>query len=96
MLVARFATAQATEEIPEGIEAETESGRLYVFMQKNKVSIGDKAEVISPGCVGKGFTVTELYDEKGNAIESAPHPNMKFYVRVPFAVTEGDIMRSGE
>ena len=93
---AYFATAQAASELPEGLEAENEGGRLYLFMQKNKVSIGDKAEVISPGCVGKGFTVTELYDEKGTPLESAPHPNMKFYVRVPFNVTEGDIMRSGE
>jgi putative protease len=93
---AYFATAQASAEIPESLETENDGGRLYLFMQKNKVSIGDKAEVISPGCVGRGFTVTEIYDEKGAALESAPHPNMKFYVRVPFAVTEGDIMRSGE
>ena len=93
---AYFATAQAAGELPEGLEAENENGKLYLFMQKNKVSIGDKAEVISPSKVGRGFTVTELYDEKGAAIESAPHPNMKFYVRVPFDVTEGDIMRSGE
>ena len=93
---AYFATAQASAEIPESLETENDGGRLYLFMQKNKVSIGDKAEVISPGCVGRGFTVTEIYDEKGAALESAPHPNMKFYVRVPFAVTAGDIMRSGE
>lgn len=93
---AYFATAQAAGELPEGLETENENGKLYLFMQKNKVSIGDKAEVISPSKVGRGFTVTELYDEKGSAIESAPHPNMKFYVRVPFDVTEGDIMRSGE
>ena len=93
---AYFATAQAAGELPEGLDTENENGKLYLFMQKNKVSIGDKAEVISPSKVGRGFTVTELYDEKGAAIESAPHPNMKFYVRVPFDVTEGDIMRSGE
>ena len=93
---AYFATAQAAGKLPEGLETENENGKLYLFMQKNKVSIGDKAEVISPSKVGRGFTVTELYDEKGAAIESAPHPNMKFYVRVPFDVTEGDIMRSGE
>ena len=79
-----------------GLALENENGRLYLFMQKNKVSIGDRAEVISPSKVGKGFLVTELYDEKGAAIESAPHPNMKFYVRVPFEVAEGDIMRSGD
>ena len=93
---AYFATAQGEAEIPEGLDIENEKGRLYLFMQKNKVSIGDLAEVISPGKVGRGFTVTELYSEKGEPVESAPHPNMRFFVRVPFEVSEGDIMRSGE
>ena len=93
---AYFATAQGETEIPEGLEIENEKGRLYLFMQKNKVSIGDAAEVISPGKVGRGFTVSELYSEKGEPVESAPHPNMRFFVRVPVEVSEGDIMRSGE
>ena len=93
---AYFATAQAESEIPSALEVENEKGRLYLFMQKNKVSIGDKAEVISPGKVGRGFIVSELYSEKGEPVESAPHPNMGFFVRVPFEVSEGDIMRSGE
>ena len=94
---AYFATAQEQGgELPEGLEAENENGRLYLFMQKNKVSVGDRAEVISPSKVGKGFLVTELYSDRGEVLESAPHPNMKFYVRVPFEVAEGDIMRSGD
>ena len=93
---AYFATAQGDVEIPDCLEAENENGRLYLFMQKNKVSVGDRAEVISPGKVGRGFTVSELYSENGEAVESAPHPNMRFFVRVPFEVSEGDIMRSGE
>ena len=45
----------------------------------------------------KGTVYTgELYDEEGAPIESAPHPFMKFFVRVPFAVREGDIMRSAD
>jgi len=98
---AYFAAAPADEDdflapLPEGLIPETEDGRLYPFIQRNKVSIGDRAEVISPGKVGKGFDVTELYSDKGEALESAPHPGMRFYVRVPFAVSAGDIMRSGE
>ena len=38
----------------------------------------------------------ELYGEDGSAIPSAPHPSMKFFVRVPFEVRVGDIMRAGE
>ena len=93
-----FATALSKEElpIPESLTAETESGKLYPFIQRNKIKLGDSAEIISPSQIGKAFTVTELYSDKGEPIESAPHPSQKFFVRVPFDVYEGDIIRSGE
>ena len=95
---AYFATALDLEEcpLPEGLEAENDDGRLYPFIQRNKVSVGDGAELISPCRVGVGFTVKELYSERGEAITSAPHPSMKFFVRVPFEVKAGDIMRGAE
>ena len=95
---AYFATAleQSGDVAIEGAEAENEKGRLYLFIQRNKVSLGDTAEIISPGKLGRAFRVEELYSEKGEPISSAPHPAMKFYVRVPFTVIEGDIMRSGD
>ena len=95
---AYFATALSDGEcpLPEGLTLENENGRLYPFIQRNKVSLGDEAEMISPRKIGKAFTVTELYSEKGEEIPSAPHPGMKFFVRVPFEVTAGDIMRAGE
>ncbi len=68
---------------------------LALFIQRNKVSVGDAAEIISPGCFGKAFTVEKMYGEAMNEIESAPHPFMKFYVKVPFEVKNGDIMRGG-
>ena len=95
---AYFATAIDGGEIkrPEALEYENENGRLYPFIQRNKVSVGERAELISPNKIGKAFKVTELYSEDGEPIESAPHPAMKFYVRVPFEVKVGDIMRGGE
>ena len=82
--------------LPECLEYETEKGRLYPFIQRTKVSVGDGAEVISPRKIGRAFKVEELYSEKGEPIESAPHPAMKFFVRVPFDISAGDIMRAGE
>jgi putative protease len=95
---AYFATALSDGEcpLPEVLAFETENGRLYPFVQRNKVSVGDGAEIISPRKIGKAFTVTEIYSEKGEELPSAPHPGMKFFVRVPFEVTAGDIMRAGE
>lgn len=79
-----------------GIALENEGGRLYRFIQRNKVKIGDSAEIISPSKIGAPMTVTELYLANGEAAESAPHPSMIFWARVPFEVYEGDIMRAGE
>ena len=90
------ADKEALPSAPDSVAFENEEGRLYLFIQRNKVKIGDLADVISPGKTGKTFTVRELYLPDGTPIESAPHPSMKFFVRVPFEVLPGDIMRSGE
>ena len=98
---AYFATATAyNQEEASAIEAagvpmENEQGRLYRFVQRNKVSVGEGAEVISPGKIGVGCEVCELYAADGSAILSAPHPSMIFWCRVPFEIREGDIMRAG-
>ncbi|MBQ4091266.1 MAG: U32 family peptidase [Clostridia bacterium] len=79
-----------------GVALETENGRLYRFVQRNKVKIGDHAEMISPSRIGVAFEMSEIYLANGEAAESAPHPSMIFWCRVPFEVKEGDIMRGAE
>ena len=95
---AYFATALENDELPtpENLILETESGKLAPFIQRNKIKLGDSAEIISPNKIGRAFRVTELYNDKGEPIESAPHPSQKFFIRVPFDVSAGDIVRSGE
>ena len=78
----------------QGVPMENEEGRLYRFIQRNKVSAGEGAEVISPGKIGVGFEVKELYAPTGEALESTPHPSMIYWCRVPFEIREGDIMRA--
>jgi len=82
--------------IPDSLKYENENGKLYPFIQRNKVKLGDIAEVISPGRIGRAFTVTELYSDSGETIDAAPHPRMVFFVRIPFDVSGGDIMRAGD
>ncbi|MBQ8311418.1 MAG: U32 family peptidase [Clostridia bacterium] len=77
-----------------GVTMENEAGRMYRFIQRNKVSAGEDAEMISPGKIGRGFAVQELYAPDGSALESTPHPSMIYWCRVPFDVCEGDIMRA--
>ncbi|MBE6584853.1 MAG: U32 family peptidase [Ruminococcaceae bacterium] len=79
-----------------GVELENADGKLYRFIQRNKVKVGDCAEMISPSKIGVAFEVGEIYLSDGTAAESAPHPSMVFWCRVPFEVKEGDIMRGAE
>ncbi len=74
---------------------ESPDGRLYRFMEKNKVCAADPAEIISPGKTGTFFYVGELYDTEGRIRANIPHPEMIFWARVPFDVKPGDIMRIG-
>jgi len=77
-----------------GVAMETEEGRVYRFIQRNKVSAGEGAEMISPGKIGRGFAVSELYSPEGERLAATPHPSMIYWCRVPFDVREGDIMRA--
>ncbi len=63
-----------------GMVAEEEPGFLRLS-SRNKFSVGDTIEVMTPS--GEEYTkiITEMYDEAGTAIETAPHPTMT--VRIP-------------
>ena len=95
---AYFATALDESELalPDSLVKANERGTLFPFIQRNKIKLGDSAEMISPNKLGRAFSVDELYSETGEPIESAPHPSQKFFLRVPFEVAAGDIIRSGE
>ena len=69
-------------------------GDHYVFTQRNKLVEGERVELITPGKCGVAFDALDLRNEKGEKIESAPHPSMRFLMKVPFEVQVGDIIRS--
>lgn len=73
-----------------------EKAGIATFVQRNKFSVGDKVELLSPGKIGIPITVDTLYNESGEPIESVPHPYMTFSMPTPFPVKEGDILRMGE
>ncbi len=66
---------------------------MACFVQRNKVCSGEDVELISPNMCGRRFNIGMLYDKDMAEIESAPHPAMCFYARVPFEVKAGDIIR---
>lgn len=54
-------------------------GRLVVE-QRNNFRTGDTVEVVPPKGPFTELTIGEMYDEEGNRIESAPHPQMTVYL----------------
>jgi putative protease len=64
-----------------------------VLIQRNKAVCGDEAEIITPGGCARKFVLEDMRDVKGDPIESAPHPQMIFSVKMPFDVKVGDIIR---
>ena len=73
-------------------EYDAEKG-MALFLQRNKLSAGDAVELISPGSLGRGFDALEMYNTDYEAIPSAPHPFMEYWLKVPFEVKPGDILR---
>lgn len=64
-----------------------------LFMQRNKLSLGQEVELLTPGRIGRSFLASDLKDENGAPISATPHPMMRFWMKVPFEVGEGDILR---
>ena len=65
-----------------------------LLSQRNKLVSGEACELLTPGKVGVPFVAEGLLDENRNPIESTPHPYMSFYMKMPFEVHTGDIVRS--
>ena len=74
------------------VDYNAETG-LALMSQRNKMTRGDDAELLSPGKVARALVIGEIFDEASEPIDSTPHPYMQFYMKTPFAVKPGDILR---
>ncbi len=68
-----------------------EKGLAKCF-QRNKMCVGDKANILSPNCFGRDFVIGKMYDIEMNPIEATPHAGMEFYLEIDSAKS-GDIIR---
>ena len=77
------------------VEEETKirGRKVYRSYQRNKFSVGDVVEIMTPGGENISVSVLQLYDEEGNMIESVPHAKQVFYVDVGRALHPMDIIR---
>ena len=71
-----------------------EATGMALMIQKNKFSAGDAVERLTPGKTGEPFVAGAMFDENGAAIENVPHPQMRFYMKMPIPVRAGDIIRA--
>lgn len=66
-----------------------------MLCQRNKLSEGDPAVLLTPGSCGIPFTIRDLRNERGEKIDSAPHPYMTCTIEPPIEMSVGDLIRAG-
>ena len=72
-------------------EFDAEKGLAKCF-QRNKMRVGEKANLLTPGKFGRDFTIGNMFDEEMNPIDATPHAGMVFYLEIDSAKS-GDIIR---
>ena len=63
------------------VEEVTEDGYVVLY-QKNKFSVGDKLEVMNFDGTNSVCTVSEIINQYGESVDSAPHPKEKLKVKL--------------
>ncbi len=66
---------------------------IAVLCQRNKSVEGQVCELVSPGKKSVEFVLEDMRDMKGEKIDSAPHPQMLFTVKMNVPMKKGDIIR---
>lgn len=76
-----------------GIAGDRDERGCYAIEQRNKFSVGETIEIMKPNGENVSVTVRAIYDEDGNAQESAPHPKQKLWVDLGCDMDRFDILR---
>lgn len=76
-----------------GIVLDSPGNGRYVVEQRNRFSVGDVLEILSPSSVGMEFTVENIIGEDGEPRESAHLVQEKVVISCPHPLHEGDILR---
>ena len=66
---------------------------LVTIEQRNNFKIGDEIEVFGPNTAPQKFTLEYMVNEKMEETNVARHPREILYIKVPFKVNSGDILR---
>ena len=61
--------------------------------QRNKFSVGDELELLTPEAEPLAFTVENLFDAEGESIPDARHPMMEVHLKLPVVAPRLSILR---
>ncbi|MCI8379137.1 MAG: U32 family peptidase [Lachnospiraceae bacterium] len=76
-----------------GIVGDVDEAGYAEMEQRNKFSLGDRVEIMKPSGENLLVTVEKMLDERGNEIESCPHPQQKIKVLFSAVPDAMDLVR---
>ncbi len=79
-----------------GYAEEIDERGFVQITQRNKFSVGEEIEIMKPDGQNQVVVVKAIYDEKGESVESAPHPQQKLFVDLGTEVSKYDLLRRAE
>ncbi|MCI8597709.1 MAG: U32 family peptidase [Lachnospiraceae bacterium] len=79
-----------------GIVGESDTKGRILIEQRNKFSVGERIEIMKPKGDNILATVKGIWDEREEALESAPHPKQKLWVELDKSADKFDILRRKE
>lgn len=71
----------------------SQSDGFATLLQKNKFSVGESLEILSPRKDGTPLKVLEMFDETGLSIQSAPHAHQIVKIPCDLPLKKYDILR---
>lgn len=75
------------------VQAPAREDGLVLVEQRNKFSVGDTLDILSPNLPSSQFVVEEILNEEFISQPAAPHPQQKVFIRCPYALSKGDLLR---
>ncbi len=75
-----------------GIVEGTENGLAHIE-QRNKFSVGESIEIMKPDGNNVPVTVEGIYTEKGESVDSAPHPKQQLWIKLSKMPEKYDLLR---
>ena len=79
-----------------GYAEEVDEKGLAHITQRNKFCVGETIEIMKPDGRNLSVTVRTIYDENGESVESAPHPQQKLAVDLGTEIEKYDLLRRAE